>query len=244
MRLNTDIEVEQNFAQWQLDLGHGKFTDDADEIVLPEHFRCRENSVASLINTIYPGVHSPTGQSDQCYSKRTILCSWNNDVDAINNSILDKFNGQAKVFHSADSIPNNNGNGQEGILMYPVEYLNTINCSGLPLAKLTLKIGCPIMVLRNLNPSEGVCNGSRGIVTRIGQQNRVLEVRLLTGQQAGQTIFIPRISITPTETQIPFPFCRRQFPVRLCFAMTINKAQGQSVTHVGLNLSTSVFAHG
>ncbi|KDR69846.1 hypothetical protein GALMADRAFT_77064, partial [Galerina marginata CBS 339.88] len=48
----------------------------------------------------------------------------------------------------------------------------------------------------------------------------------------------------PTDTQVPFKFCRRQFPIRLCFAMTINKAQGQSVTHVGLNLQNAVFTHG
>jgi PIF1-like helicase len=64
--------------------------------------------------------------------------------------------------------------------MYPVEYLNTINCTGLPLHKLKLKKGCPVMVLRNLNPEGGVCNGSRGILTRY--RNRVLEVRLLTGR--------------------------------------------------------------
>jgi len=68
--------------------------------------------------------------------------------------------------------------------MYPVEYLNAINCSGLSLhklelKKLELKKGCPVMVLRNLNPEGGVCNGSRGIFTRY--QNRVLEIRLITG---------------------------------------------------------------
>ena len=31
---------------------------------------------------------------------------------------------------------------------------------------------------------------------------------------------------------------------RLCFAMTINKSQGQSVNHVGLDLRTPVFTHG
>jgi ATP-dependent exoDNAse (exonuclease V) alpha subunit len=126
--------------------------------------------------------------------------------------------------------------------MYPVEYLNSINCSGLPLHKLELKAGCPVMILRNLNPEGGVCNGSRGILTRY--RNRVLEIRLITGQHAGETVFIPRIGITPAETQIPFEFCRRQFPVRLCFAMTINKSQGQSVAHVGLDLRNSIFTHG
>ena len=99
------------------------------------------------------------------------------------------------------------------ITLYPVEYLNSINCSGLPLAKLKLKVGCPVMILRNLNAAEGVCNGSRGIVTRMS--DRVLEVRLLTRSHAGTTTFIPRLSITPSSTQVPFEFCVRVSPVAL-----------------------------
>ena len=74
--------------------------------------------------------------------------------------------------------------------------------------------------------------------------NRVLEVRLLTGSHAGTTTFIPRLSITPSSTQVPFEFCRRQFPVRVCFAMSINKSQGQSVKHVGLDVRNAVFTYG
>jgi hypothetical protein len=87
-----------------------------------------------------------------------------------------------------------------------VEYLNGLNASGLPLSKLRLKIGCPVMVLQNLNPTEGVCNGSRGIVTWM--TNRVIELRLLGGDHAGNKVFIPRISIYPSEAQIPFQLCR------------------------------------
>src|SRR6202012_756032 len=76
---------------------------------------------------------------------------------------------------------------------YPTEFLNTIKASGLPLAKLCLKIGCPIMVLRNLDPSNGLCNGSRGILTRI--QPHVLEIRLLGGDHHGKHAFIPRLRI-------------------------------------------------
>ena len=113
--------------------------------------------------------------------------------------MLKKFPGEEKVFMSADSVRNNEENGEGGGgLMYPVENLNTINCSGLPLAK--LKVGCPVMILRNLNPAEGVCNGSQGIVTRMS--NRVLEVRLLTGEHAGKSTFIPRLSITPSSSYL------------------------------------------
>lgn len=43
---------------------------------------------------------------------------------------------------------------------YSTEYLNSINASGIPLSELTLKIGCPIMILCNLDPANGLCNGA------------------------------------------------------------------------------------
>ena len=162
-------------------------------------------------------------------------------MDDINSEMLKQFPGEEREFLSADSAKKNGENGNDDLL-YPVEYLNSINCSGLPLAKLKLKVGCPVMILRNMNPGEGVCNGSRGIVTRMS--NRVLEVELLTGSNAGTTMFIPRLSITPSSTQVPFEFCRRQFPVKVCFAMSINKSQGQSVKHIGLDVRNAVFTHG
>ena len=74
--------------------------------------------------------------------------------------------------------------------------------------------------------------------------SRVLEVKLLTGQFAGHKVFIPRVYNQPTDEQSPFKFTRKQFPVRLCFSMTVNKSQGQTVKHVGLDLRTPVFTHG
>jgi ATP-dependent DNA helicase PIF1 len=230
MRLNTHVDAERNFAKWQLEIGHGKHTDATGNTTLPDHFKCTENTVPSLISAIYPGINQLPHPPDHYFSERTILTSRNDDVDDINEEMLSAFPGEMKEFLSADSVKANNEDGQ-GELMYPVEYLNSINCSGLPLHKLQLKVGCPVMILRNLYPAKGVCNGSRGIVTRMS--NRVLEVRLLTGDHAGKTSFIPRMSIIPSTSQVPFEFCRHQFPVKVCFAMSINKSQGQPVKHVG-----------
>jgi len=88
--------------------------------------------------------------------------------------------------------------------MYFVEYLNSINCSGLPLAKLKLKLSCPVMVLCNINTREGVCNGSRGIVTQLGLY--VVQIRFITGEHAGTLIFVPCLKLSSSETQVLFEF--------------------------------------
>jgi hypothetical protein len=238
MRLNTNDAQEREFAKWQLEVGKGGHTDEGSNINFPDHFKCPENTISSLTDTIYPGINDPLQHSDEYFSQRVILACRNDDVDDLNHHVLHRFPGQEQVFNSADVVVNE-GNGD---LLYPAEYLNSINCSGLPLAHLALKVGCPVMVLRNLNLSGGVCNGSRGILTRI--RNRVLEVRLITGDHAGSKIFIPQMRLRPIEVQLPFTLSRLQFPVRICFSMTINKSQGQSVQHVGLDLRSAVFTHG
>jgi hypothetical protein len=70
-------------------------------------------------------------------------------------------------------------------------------------------------------------------------------VNILGGQRHGEVALIPRIALSPLmQPGMTFRLHRRQFPVRLAFAMTINKAQGQSVRHVGLDLCEPVFSHG
>ena len=56
-------------------------------------------------------------------------------------------------------------------------------------------------------------------------------------------VLIPKIRLSPNAETLPVPLKRLQFPVRLAFAMTIDKSQGQSVEHVGINLQISVFFH-
>ena len=75
----------------------------------------------------------------------------------------------------------------------------------------------------------------------------VLVVEIIGGKHHGEQAFIPRITLIPSATEcagFKFQLRQHQFPVRLAFAMTINKAQGQSVRHVGLDLREPVFAHG
>ncbi|PUZ75068.1 hypothetical protein GQ55_1G118800 [Panicum hallii var. hallii] len=156
--------------------------------------------------------------------ERAILSTRNEHVDAVNTLMIDRFPGKHKVFYSFDSIDNDSCNN------YPLDFLNSITPNGLPPYKLKVKKNCPVILLCNLDLHDGLCNGTRLVI--------------VNGQHADKRVFIPRILISPSEDLIfPFKFKRKQFLIRLSFAMTINKAQGQTIPNVGIYLPEPVFLH-
>jgi hypothetical protein len=150
--------------------------------------------------------------------------------------ILDRFPGEQTVLMGVDKVNKDTSH------VYPAEFLNSLNASGLPLARLALKPACPLMLLRNIDPANGLCNGTRMILLDI--RPMVLRCCILGGKHAGKVIFIPRMTLEPSSESLPIELTRRQFPVRLAFVMTINKAQGQSIINVGIDVRTPVFSHG
>ncbi|XP_050231533.1 uncharacterized protein LOC126680456 [Mercurialis annua] len=149
---------------------------------------------------------------------------------------------EEKIYYSYDSICNSAPNIEELQMLYPVEFLNSLNFNGFPQHDLHLKIKTPIMLLRNLNPVVGLCNGTRLIIIQLGV--RVIEAQIITGSFAGERVFIPRIVLSVAEKKWPFILKRRQFPIRICYSMTINKSQGQTLNRIGIYLDKPVFTHG
>jgi ATP-dependent DNA helicase PIF1 len=74
--------------------------------------------------------------------------------------------------------------------------------------------------------------------------HRCIEAKILGGEFDGEPKVIPRIQLLSTEGDLPFTLMRRQLPIRLCFAMTFNKSQGQSLDVVGVDLRSDLFTHG
>lgn len=97
------------------------------------------------------------------------------------------------------------------------------------------------MVLRNINPTLGLLNITRLQITQV--MDFMVQTRIITGEKVGETVDIPRLSITPSDTRLPFKMRRRQLLLVVAFAITINKSQGQSLSEVGLFLLKPVFSH-
>ncbi|GFX34533.1 ATP-dependent DNA helicase [Trichonephila clavipes] len=120
---------------------------------------------------------------------------------------------------------------------YPVQFLNSLELSGVPSHKLHLKLNVPVMLMRNLN-APLLCNGTRLRITKLGQN--ILGATILTGVGKGKNVIIPRIPILPTD--LLFQFKRVQFPVKPSLAVTINKAQGQTLQVAGVHLEKRCFS--
>jgi ATP-dependent DNA helicase PIF1 len=151
--------------------------------------------------------------------------------------MISRFPGEERLYHSFDSIEDDLQNN------YTIDFLNSITPNGLPPHVLKLKANCLVILLRNLDPHNGLCNGTRLMIRAF--QDNAIDAEIVGGQHAGKRVFIPRISMSPSEdTSLPFKLKRKQFPIRLSFAMTINKAQGQTIPNVGIYLPEPVFSHG
>ena len=161
----------------------------------------------------------------------------NREVDKINNHLVDKMAGDLISLHSSDGLDND-----RDAYRYNIEYINTLNPAGLPSSRLCLKPGMPVMLMRNLNPTGGLCNGTR-LVFKHMLSTRLLVCRTV-GQDVDRDVYIPRITLRPKERQYPFEWSRRQFPIKAAFSTTINKAQGQTLKTIGVWLPEPVFSHG
>ncbi|XP_019151929.1 PREDICTED: uncharacterized protein LOC109148648 [Ipomoea nil] len=173
---------------------------------------------------------------------RAILAPTLDIVDAVNEYMNDYNNAEGRTYLSCDSVCKSDSNVDMLADLHTAEFLNGLRCSGVPNHSLTLKVSSPVMLLRNIDHSLGLCNSTRMIISKLA--DHVLEAQILCGASAGTKVLIPMMSLTPSDARLPFKFQRKQFPLMLSYAMIINKSQGQTLSNVGLFLKRPVFNHG
>lgn len=232
VHLRGDILAEK-FSKTLLNVGDGRCHEIEGMITIPKDLGTVVKTLNCLIDKIYPDIAQINAKENNWLCERAILTSKNSRASVINDVLLKSFASPERVYSSVDSVE------KDEAVHYPVEFLNSLNPPGYPPHKLFLKVGAPIMLLRNLRPPK-LCNGTRLRVTSL--QKSVIEATIITGCAKGETVFIPRIPLTPSEYL--FNFTRLQFPVKVSFAITINKSQGQTLKVAGVDVSEQCFSHG
>ncbi|GBN75704.1 hypothetical protein AVEN_214423-1 [Araneus ventricosus] len=181
MRTEPD---ELDFADWLLHLGNGSLTNNCqlgeDIVEIPGECGVRDSIVDEMFGSSVTGIEYMSGKA--------YLCPKNKDFLKIKEHFLKTFPRQNKTYFSADSIICVDQEEQNN---FPLDFINTLTPSGMPPHERNLKVGAIIMLLRNLNPSAGLCNGTRLIIRKV--MPNVIDAEILAGHTKVSRAFIPRI---------------------------------------------------
>ncbi|XP_031111919.1 uncharacterized protein LOC116015893 [Ipomoea triloba] len=186
----------------------GEDNDGYAEVDIPYEMLLKSNCdlIATIVQSTFPNFTG--GVIDgSCFHSSAVLAPTLEVVNEVNQYLFDLTIGEGKRYYSSNTACKAYGS-------------NTV--------------GSPVMLMRNIDHTLGLCNGTRLVVTRLTEH--VVEGNILTRPNARTKVLIARMTIMPSDTRLPFKFNRRQFTLMLSYAMTINKSQAQTLSNVGLIL--------
>jgi ATP-dependent DNA helicase PIF1 len=205
------------WASWLEQLGDGHLTDAEDTVALwPEQCREMRNTADfdAALQDMYGPVEALSNVSLDFWADRAIVAPKHSAVDYVNARMLDRLPGRAWSLLSIDTLDLDNSELDVG-----TDFLNRQASGNMAPHQLTLKVGCVVMLLRNLAKRDGLVNGTRMLVRQI-TRTRLKCVILTHGVHQGNEVVIPRIKMKPKSGMLPFMWSRIQFPVKLSYAMT------------------------
>uniref|UniRef100_A0A0L8GTU8 DNA helicase Pif1-like 2B domain-containing protein n=1 Tax=Octopus bimaculoides TaxID=37653 RepID=A0A0L8GTU8_OCTBM len=167
-------------------------------------------------------------------ANRTIVTPTYEAAQFVNDFLLTRTLGELNIYRSSDTVDNET--------LYSIKFINKLTPLGFSPHIIKLKEKRCIMLLRNLNATNGHCNGIHYIIVTL--RDHVIETEIASGPYAGSTLPIPRIPHASQEMEFPLTFKRKQFPVKPAFALTCNKTQGQTFEQIGIYFPTQFFSHG
>jgi hypothetical protein len=223
----------RQFSDDLIDIGNGTNNDAQEQIILPECCVTYENDLADTLFKTHFDERNWTA-----IENRAILCPFNDQVTLRNEQILNMMpitlTDNIVEYLSEDTTEDPEFSARPDVM-------NSSESSSLPLHNLRLKRNAIVMLIRNIDVVKGLCNGTRIRIKEL--KKNVIYGMILNGSMIGKEAFIHRIDIIDKE-HFTFELKRHQFPIRLAYAMTINKSQGQTLEKIGLDLTRNVFSHG
>ena len=203
----------KSHSEWLLRVGNGECGH--GEVTIPEQMRLEEDTLACLVDEVFPNIAQRFRDSDWV-SSRAIISPTNAEVDEVNEEVLRRLPGQETIFSSIDST-------EDGSPEFAPEFLNTLSTSGMPPHLLKLKLGALVILMRNMDSKLGHCNGVKYVVVNI--LPHLLELRSTSGFNKGATLLLPRITTISDTPALPFVLRRKQFPVKLAYGLSANKVK-------------------
>jgi ATP-dependent DNA helicase PIF1 len=201
---NMRVQKDPNFTNLLLRIGGGtEEVNNDNEVLLPEGlcfpYRGDDKDLDALIVWVFPKLDEKKTNSNYITS-RAILSTKNDCVDRINMKI-NKFQGEERVHCSFDEVVDDPNN------YYSSEFLNTLTPNGLPPHVLKLKKNCSVILLWNIDPANGLCNGTRLVIHNFWKN--VIDTEIVLGQHAGKRVFLPRIYLCAPQMRRCFLFNSR-----------------------------------
>ena len=239
IHLNSTPENKKQLeydTKWLLSIGDGTApTVHNNNIEVPSHKIC--NNEVELEEQVYNDFNKNDNfKNSQNLHRRAILSSTNAIIQKANINMIKKLDRNIQWMQSVDECIDDDDKKT-----FDAKQLNKIEASGIPPFRLPLKKNACIILIRNLNLKHRHFNGAQCISEEI--KPHVIKAKLLDGGKYSE-IFIPKIPIVCSDTNFPANFRRTQFPILLVYYLTFNRAQGQSLKRVGIQLDQSAFTHG
>ena len=195
--------------------------------------KIREGNVDEQVTTLLKSRLRQVNIASVDLTRTVIICSRRKEVDELNIECLKQISGTSCEYVAIDT----DTNGQ------PLREADKqrLSRTAMRLADvITLKIGCRIVLRRNLHIREGWVNGAMCEVLAL-TPNCILVSKI---GSSNEKYPIPRTKQRIEIKGASYSILRSQFPVQLAYAVTVHRVQGLTVDKAIVTLNHNFFASG
>ena len=198
-------------AKWILDIGDGKLCegDDGEFVVeIPDDILIKTSSdhIGDIVDSTYPHLLQNL-QNPYFFQDRAILAPTLELVEKVNDYVMALVPGLEKEYFSCDTVLKCDKDVGIDRRWITPEFLNEIKCYGMPNHRLHFKVGVPVMLLRNIDVSAGLCNDTRLTVVELGKN--IICAQVVGGPHSGERAWIARMNLIPSDANVSISFQRR-----------------------------------